>query len=173
MEDQVIEKIIDDKRAAKVVWNKCGCHLFTLNNGSQWLGAAIYSVEVAEAAIEVLKAYVKQQKQAVEKPKLEWSHTLLDGKPFALSEAEETVAKLGEGWRLPTRQELESLLDLSRHGPAIDTSKYPDVKRFDYWTSTPCAWDNDTRWLVRLYDGVVYGSDRSTAACVRAVRDGQ
>ena len=64
MEDQVIEKIIDDKRAAKVAWNKYGCQLLTLNNGRQWSGAAIYSVEVAEAAIEVLKAYVKQQKGA-------------------------------------------------------------------------------------------------------------
>lgn len=64
MEDQVIEKIIDDKRAAKVAWNKYGCQLLTMNNGSQWSGAAIYSVEVAEAAIEVLKAYVKQQKGA-------------------------------------------------------------------------------------------------------------
>ena len=64
MEDQVIEKIIDDKRAAKVAWNKYGCQLLTMNNGSQWSGAAIYSVEVAEAAIEVLKDYVKQQKGA-------------------------------------------------------------------------------------------------------------
>ena len=66
MEDQVIEKKIDDRRSAKVTWNEYGCHLLTLNNGRQWSGAAIYSVEVAEAAIEVLKAYVKQQKQAVD-----------------------------------------------------------------------------------------------------------
>lgn len=68
MEDQVIEieKKIDDSRSAKVTWNKYGCQLLTLNNGRQWSGAAIYSVEVAEAAIEVLKAYVKQQKGAVD-----------------------------------------------------------------------------------------------------------
>jgi hypothetical protein len=64
MEDQVIEKKIDDSRSAKVTWNEYGCQLLTLNNGRQWSGAAIYSVEVAEAAIEVLKAYVKQQKGA-------------------------------------------------------------------------------------------------------------
>lgn len=61
-----IEKKIDDSRSAKVTWNKYGCQLLTLNNGRQWSGAAIYSVEVAEAAIEVLKAYVKQQKGAVD-----------------------------------------------------------------------------------------------------------
>ena len=108
---------------------------------------------------------------AAEKPKLEWSQTLLDGETVTLSQAEEAVAKLGEGWRLPTRQELESLLDLSRHDPAIDTSKYPDTKSCAYWTSTPCAWDSDARWVIGFYRGSVYGGYRDDNACVRAVRD--
>lgn len=61
MSEQVIEKRIDEKRAAKVVYDKYGCHLHTLNNGFQWSGAAIYSVEVAEAAIKVLQAYVDEK----------------------------------------------------------------------------------------------------------------
>ena len=102
---------------------------------------------------------------------LEWSHTLLDGKAVTLSEAEEAVAKLGEGWRLPTRQELESLLDLSRIDPAIDTSKYPDTKSCAYWTGTPCAWNSAARWVVYFNDGNVGGYNRNGYACVRAVRD--
>lgn len=62
MKEQVIEKRIDDRRAAKIVYDEYGCHLHTLNNGFQWSGAAIYSIETAEAAIEVLQAYVTQKK---------------------------------------------------------------------------------------------------------------
>ena len=104
---------------------------------------------------------------------LEWSQTLLDGETVTLSDAEEAVAKLGEGWRLPTRQELESLLDLSRHDPAIDTSNYPDTKSCAYWTSTPCAWNSAARWVVYFGYGYVADDDRNHYACVRAVRAGQ
>nr|BBJ03775.1 hypothetical protein YBY_16230 [Marinobacter nauticus] len=104
---------------------------------------------------------------------LEWSQTLLDGETVTLSEAEEAVANLGNGWRLPTRQELESLLDLSREDPAIDTSKYPDTKSCAYWTSTPCAWNNAARWVVGFSNGYVLASSRYDDACVRAVRAGQ
>jgi len=104
---------------------------------------------------------------------LEWSDTLLDGETVTLSEAEEAVAKLGKGWRLPTRQELESLLDLSREDPAIDTSKYPDTKSCAYWTSTPCAWNDAARWVVSFSLGYVYDYHRNLNACVRAVRAGQ
>lgn len=102
---------------------------------------------------------------------LEWSQTLLDGETVTLSQAEEAVAKLGEGWRLPTRQELESLLDLSRHDPAIDTSRYPDAKSCAYWTGTPCAWNSAGRWVVDFGYGGVDGPYRDSHACVRAVRD--
>lgn len=56
-----IERNIDDRRKAKVEWDKYGCHLHTMNNGFQWSGAAIYSVEVAEAAVEVLQEYIDRQ----------------------------------------------------------------------------------------------------------------
>ena len=60
---------------------------------------------------------------STEAPALEWSHTLLDGEYATYEKAEKAIAALGEGWRMPTRAELESILDLSRHDPAIDTEK--------------------------------------------------
>lgn len=105
---------------------------------------------------------------------LEWSPTLLDGESVTYKKAEAAVAKLGEGWRLPTRFELESLLDLSRHDPTIDTDKYPDTKSSYYWTGTPCAWNQKSAvWVVDFDDGVVDGNHRLNLACVRAVRAGQ
>jgi len=103
---------------------------------------------------------------------LEWSATLLDGNSINYEAAEKAVAELGPGWRLPTRQELESLLDLSRHDPAIDVGQFPDTRSAWYWTSTPCAWNEDARWIVNFGVGLVNGNRRSFRACVRAVRAG-
>lgn len=104
---------------------------------------------------------------------LEWSDTLLDGESVTYKDAEKAVKQLGEGWRLPTRQELESILDLSRHDPAIDPEKFPDTKSSWYWTSTPCAWREDAVWCVDFDYGAVNFLHRSSDCCVRAVRSGQ
>lgn len=102
---------------------------------------------------------------------LEWSGTLLDGKPVNFSDAEKAVAELGDGWRLPTREELQSIVDASRHDPAIDPDKFPDTESRSYWTSTTCAWNDNARWVVAFYTGHVYGAPPDYSACVRAVRD--
>jgi hypothetical protein len=113
-------------------------------------------------------------KTTTENADLEWSKTLLDGADVTYEEAEKAIGDLGEGWRMPTRQELESLLDLSRHSPAIDTEKFPDTKSDCYWTSTPCAWNDAAVWVVYFNSGSVsYHNRRSYYACVRAVRAGQ
>ena len=104
---------------------------------------------------------------------LEWSDTLLDGKTVDYKAALAAVESLGEGWRLPTRFELESLLDLSRYNPAIDTEKFPDTKSTWYWTGSSCAWNESAVWVVGFSGGSVYSSRRSSNACVRAVRAGQ
>jgi len=104
---------------------------------------------------------------------LEWSDTLLDGKAVNYKTALAAAEALGERWRLPTRFELESLLDLSRHNPAIDTEKFPDTKSTWYWTSSECSWNDSAVWVVGFGSGFVYSFRRSGSACVRAVRAGQ
>ena len=105
---------------------------------------------------------------------LEWSGTLLEGKSVTYEEAEKAIKALGPGWRLPTRQELESILDLSRHDPAIDTERFPDTQSTYYWTSTPCAWNKTSAvWFVGFGSGGVHNGHRNDLACVRAVRAGQ
>lgn len=105
------------------------------------------------------------------RPLLEWSETLLEGEAVSYEEAKAAVKKLGEGWRIPTRSELESILDLSRYEPAIDTGKFPNIKSSYYWSSTPCSWANDTAvWVVYFGSGNVSSSTRCLTACVLAVR---
>ncbi len=106
-----------------------------------------------------------------ESTKIEWSNTLLDGKCVKRAEAEAAAAALGEGWRLPTVDELQTILDRSRHSPAADTDRFPDTQSEPYWTSTPCAWDSDARWVVLFHYGYVLDYDGSLRACVRACRE--
>jgi len=101
---------------------------------------------------------------------LEWSDTLLGGETVTYETAEEAVQTLGDGWRLPTRKELESLVDTSRHEPAIDTDKFPDTRSKRYWASTPCAWNDSAVWVVYFSSGLVYNYHRSSSGCVRACR---
>lgn len=107
------------------------------------------------------------------KHQLEWSNTLLGGKRVKRVDAEAAVAAIGKGWRMPTVDELQTILDRSRHGPAIDTERFPDTQSEPYWTSTPCSWDSDTRWVVYFYYGGVSGYYVNNRACVRACRASQ
>jgi hypothetical protein len=102
---------------------------------------------------------------------IEWSPTLCDGKRVNFADAEKACSALGEGWRLPTRMELESILDLTRHDPAVDTTRFPDTKSGWYWSSTPCAWSSVNAWIVGFNDGVANNGRRDGSdAFVRAVR---
>ena len=101
---------------------------------------------------------------------LEWSQTLCDGNAVNYADAEKACAALGSGWRLPTRMELESILDLTRFNPAIDTTRFPDTKSAWYWTSTECAWASSCAWFVYFASGSAYYNGRRSRACVRAVR---
>ena len=101
---------------------------------------------------------------------LEWSNTLIDGKRVELVDAEAAVAAMGEGWRLPTVDELQTILDRSRHSPAADPDRFPDTQSEPYWSSTPCSWDSGARWVVYFYSGYVYGSYDDGRSCVRACR---
>ncbi len=105
--------------------------------------------------------------------KLEWSPTLLEGKRVKRVGAEAAVAELGEGWRLPTVDELQTILDRSRHSPAADTERFPDMQSEPYWTSTPCSWDSDARWVVYFSYGAFNDDLAYGRACVRACRASQ
>lgn len=89
---------------------------------------------------------------------------------------------LYDDWRAPNRRELESLVDLSRHHPAIDPIFHHDcvpgctIEECSctasdlYWTSSPA--DESTAWAVSFADGSVVPVDRGQTLRVRGVRGG-
>lgn len=100
---------------------------------------------------------------------LEWNDDVCEDE-VTFEEAEKAVAKLGNGWRMPTRQELESCLDLNRHDPAVDPEMHPDVTSAWYWTATKFRGLRGHVWAVDFHDGNVSGDHRDNHARVRAVR---
>jgi hypothetical protein len=79
-------------------------------------------------------------------------------------------------WRLPTRKELYSLVDLSvpyPPGPAIDAKYFPDTAEGLYWTATSRADQSNATWTVNFSLGESLENSRSTPRAVRLVRGGQ
>jgi hypothetical protein len=107
---------------------------------------------------------------------LAWSPTLDCGKvkhAGALKAVEKLNAEQFQGhtdWRLPEIRELLSLVDYTRHDPAIDTERFPDTKSDWYWTASSCAGDPGVAWIVGFNGGSAGWSSRNSDAFVRAVR---
>ena len=74
------------------------------------------------------------------------------------------------GWRLPTLDELKSLVAESRVPPAINKVAFPsmDPMRLGYWTTTP---DGDVYgWAVMFLDGRVENIHRDAPRAVRLIK---
>ncbi|HRI72488.1 MAG TPA: DUF1566 domain-containing protein, partial [Polyangium sp.] len=91
----------------------------------------------------------------------------------AISYCNDNMAGLpGNGWRLPSMKELQTLVDASLVNPAIDTNAFPNTPiDVSYWTSTPVAWQPGHAWNVFFNIGqsnhAAMGSGTYHIRCVR------
>ncbi|WP_379917038.1 DUF1566 domain-containing protein [Lacimonas salitolerans] len=92
-----------------------------------------------------------------------WADGRCDGDPllapFAAGEAiiARAAASSGEGWRIPTRAELERLLVPGDAPPLIDGRVFPDAYRGGYWTADANWMLAGSRWVVNFNSGFSYG----------------
>ncbi|MBH2006913.1 MAG: DUF1566 domain-containing protein [Myxococcaceae bacterium] len=73
-------------------------------------------------------------------------------------------------WRLPTRIELQTLVDYTTSSPSIDTTTFPGTQSSSYWTSTVYAPSPSVAWRVYFDAGHVGTGSISGAGYVRCVR---
>ena len=120
-------------------------------------------MEAALAAQEPPKPTVRSVKVG----DLEWQADVPEQK-MTWAEAKAYAASLGDGWRLPTRAELLTLVDDTRSNPAC--SVFHDCPSEWFWTSTPWVGSSSSAWGVGFYNGGASYFDVSDSSRVRCVR---
>ena len=106
------------------------------------------------------------------KTQLTWQRSPLSD-PAAWADAGDKCDKLKSAdltWRLPTVNELQSLVDESRTNPAIDPLAFPDTPAAAFWTSTGVAgFQSLWAWTVSFADGTTSYSTLSSTVYIRCV----
>lgn len=78
-------------------------------------------------------------------------------------------------WRLPTADELQSIVDygVAYPGITVDQTWLPNTQGNEYWSGSPYVGDTLRAWLIDFSDGRVGSNDRSIPHYVRLVHVGQ
>lgn len=85
---------------------------------------------------------------------------------------EQANAQLGDGWRLPDLDELESLVCDECPAPKIDALLFPNTMAEPYWTGKQNFWSPRHYWTVSFMTGDRYGRFfPDQRMMVRLVRD--
>mgnify|MGYP001627616567 CR=1 FL=1 len=103
----------------------------------------------------------------------EWTGNSCVGSPIAFTHEQALqYAESRNGWRLPNRRELFSLVDKGCYMPAIDVEAFPGTISDDYWTSSPRVRSSNYAWVVDFSDGRVSeaGARHPIALYVRLLR---
>lgn len=92
-----------------------------------------------------------------------WNGTTCAGEPrlFSYDEATRAAAlasaELGGRWRLPSREELESLLCAPCGVPQIDMRTFPHSPAATFWSSTTSWYSSTQHWSVNFRTGIASG----------------
>jgi subtilisin family serine protease len=91
------------------------------------------------------------------------------------NEGHNTPARCGfsNGWRMPTRRELRSIVNLDGSNPTVDGTYFPGTQSTYFWTSDTFAADPVRAWIVYFYSGLAGNVDKTFSDYVRLVRSGQ
>jgi len=78
-----------------------------------------------------------------------------------------------KGWRVPTIEELASLVDTSQVSPTLPAGHPFNVQATPHWSSTTNASDASRAWAVGFATGTVFNPVKTAAREVWCVRGGQ
>ena len=74
------------------------------------------------------------------------------------------------GWRLPTVDELLSIVNFGGASPTIDATYFPSTSGNGYWAGTSTASSTTFAWAVNFADGTAGATNKNTPYRVRLVR---
>ncbi|SDY24016.1 Protein of unknown function [Allochromatium warmingii] len=74
-------------------------------------------------------------------------------------------------WRVPSREELRSLLQRRCYGVGIDSVSFPRTPAARFWTADPVSYYRDSAWILDFATGHQGYGNRYDALYVRLVRD--
>jgi len=77
-----------------------------------------------------------------------------------------------DDWRLPNRNELDSIVDDTKYNPST-SPVFQSFESNGYWSSTTYASISYYAWVVNFRNGRQYDSNKSLSFYVRCVRAGQ
>jgi len=110
-----------------------------------------------------------------------WSRDFCTGQATSMDwdQANEAVVALNRSgelagytdWRLPSRTELESIVETCREAPAINENIFPNTPWAGFWTRSLDTGDPETAWFVGFYGGLAFDYSRDSSYRVRPVRD--
>ncbi|NOZ54592.1 MAG: DUF1566 domain-containing protein [Gammaproteobacteria bacterium] len=94
------------------------------------------------------------------------------------SDAQSNISKLNEqggyagfqDWRLPTLDELSTLVERQCYAPAINSEIFPDTPLIGFWSSTTDPDYQQGAWLVYFLHGSRYMGNQGYEWAIRAVR---
>ncbi|MFO7811490.1 MAG: DUF1566 domain-containing protein [Pelovirga sp.] len=72
-------------------------------------------------------------------------------------------------WRVPSRQELLSIVDNGRFKPALDTRQFPDASSQYFWTSSPYEDNSQVAWQIYFLYGEALTTEKKQAKQIRLV----
>lgn len=92
---------------------------------------------------------------------------------IAKSYCETKSTPIGSGWRLPTRKELQGLVNYEQVDPAINNA-FVNTGSYYYWSSSFSALSSYSyKWSVHFKDGITGRENRGNNFYIRCVRAGE
>lgn len=107
---------------------------------------------------------------------LMWQQTTSEAMPWedAIDYCEGSNLANYSDWRLPNKNELQSIINNNVASPVIDIDFFPDTKSAPYWTSTSVAEISTSAWLINFDTGNIGGGiEKTNNAYAKAVRSCQ
>lgn len=111
---------------------------------------------------------------------MSWNGSSCEGSSLTYdwSGAEAAVAELNakrvgghSNWRLPTVEELNSIVEKQCYKPAINLDAFPYSPESGFWTATPVEGVHPRAWIVHFLHGQQYIANKGQSWRVRPVAD--